>query len=63
MKRSVSLVTRVPLSAYDGMNPIEAVDYELHMDRGDKLEAFVEAIANVPGHEIELTESVKIENG
>lgn len=63
VERTVRTITRVPLDEehYPEMNRVEAVDYELRLDRSDKLEAFVEAMTSEEPGAVELTERVFVE--
>lgn len=44
IRRTITVVQAIPMSAYPGMTPEEAAESEREMDLGDKIGAFVEAI-------------------
>lgn len=61
--RTVTVRTRVPLSAYPDMNIVQAIDHELQSPRVEKLEAMLMQLGDTPANEIELTETVRQYDG
>jgi hypothetical protein len=47
--RTVTVTYRIPMSAYPGMTPEQAADYERNMPKEDKLEAMMMALQSENG--------------
>ncbi len=61
--RIISITQRVPLDQdhYPDMTQIQAIDFELRLPRGEKIQAFLEALELFESGAEELTESVRVE--
>lgn len=57
------MTTRAPLSDYGKLSEVEAVDYELRLDRLTKLEHLLGEIAETDPGTVDLAERVYVENG